>query len=214
MDIIEGLQNLGLNQKEARVYTNLLQSGEATAYTIAEISGLKRPTVYVVLDELRRKGLVLKIPHAKKQIFQAKSPQEFFAETEDRLERTRSILPQLIALSKSEERPKTYLFDGVEGYKESLYLGYEDVIGKEIVAFFSKRSDNTIKVEHMIDKYFSSLEKDNIKVRAVIPAHESVKGEQGKYKNVEIKSIPIEKYCTDDAILVEEKRVKIFSKDL
>ena len=56
MDIQEALRNFGLNDKEARVYVALLELGQTTAYAIAERSGLKRPTVYVILDDLRQKG--------------------------------------------------------------------------------------------------------------------------------------------------------------
>ena len=76
--INDALKNLGLNDKEARAYAALLELGQTTAYAVAERSGLKRPTVYVVLDELRQKGLVLKIPHVKKQLWSAKSPHQIF----------------------------------------------------------------------------------------------------------------------------------------
>jgi sugar-specific transcriptional regulator TrmB len=70
MDLIQSLKNLGLNEKEAKVYVALLQCPGATAYLIARHSGLKRPTTYVVLEDLIDKGVVTKIPRAKSRNIQ------------------------------------------------------------------------------------------------------------------------------------------------
>ncbi len=214
MDLIEGLNYMGLNNKQAKVYTSLLQTGEATAYAVAELSGLKRPTVYVVLDELRRKGLVLKIPHAKKQLFSAKSPEEFFTEAENRLNRARRMLPQLLALTKNEDKPKTYLFEGLEGYKEALFMKVDEMAGKEIVGFYSRGSDNTGKVVGITEKYFKRLEHQNTKVRGLIPSHESIESYVGKYPNIDFKKVPMSSYSSQDAVEIGDGYVKIYSKDL
>jgi sugar-specific transcriptional regulator TrmB len=214
MQINEGLNNLGLNNKEARVYTNLLQSGESTAYRIAELTGIKRPTVYVILEELRLKGLVLKIPYVKKQIFSAKSPYELFAESEEKLERARSIMPQLLALTKSESKPKTFLFEGVEGYREAINMGVEEMEDKEILGFYSKTSEATAKVLEAMEENFERRRKLNIKTKGVVPNHESMNGIENRYSNWEIKKIPMEMYSTESAIEMTENYVKIFSKNL
>ena len=57
MNIIKNLQSLGFSEKESKVYFTLLKIGPSTAYKIAKQSGLKRPTVYIILEELRKKDL-------------------------------------------------------------------------------------------------------------------------------------------------------------
>ena len=103
---------------EGAIYVALLGLGQTTAYAIAEKSGLKRPTVYVVLEDLRKKGLVLKVPHAKKQLFTAKSPEEFFREVEERLNASKRILPELLALTSGSKKPRTLYFEGLKGMDE------------------------------------------------------------------------------------------------
>src|SRR3989338_8173947 len=121
MRIEESLRSLGLSAKESEVYLALLSLGQTTAYAVAEKSGLKRPTVYVVLDDLRKKGLVLKIPNAKKQVFTAKSPEEFFGEAEERLRIAKQSLPDLLALAdKPEKNFKTLYFEGEQNVKQDL----------------------------------------------------------------------------------------------
>jgi len=214
MQIIEGLNDLGLNDKQAKIYINLLQSGQSTAYRIAELTSLKRPTVYVVLEELRLKGLVLKIPNAKKQLFSAKSPYELFAESEEKLERAKMILPQLLALTKTENKPKTFLFEGVVGYKEAVNMDLEEMRDKEILGFYSQSSEGTLKVSNVIDDHFKKRKEYNIKTRAIVPDHESMKDIENRYGNFSVKKISTDLYSTEDAIDIGENYVKIFSKNL
>ena len=79
------LEAIGLTEKESVVYVALLSLGTGTAYRIAEECSVKKPTVYVILEDLRKKGLVLKVPHAKKALFAPRSgigkplPKEFLS---------------------------------------------------------------------------------------------------------------------------------------
>ena len=50
------LQNVGLDEKTAKVYMAVLALGTSSVKTIAEKAELKRPTVYLHLDELMQKG--------------------------------------------------------------------------------------------------------------------------------------------------------------
>ena len=53
-NITETLINLGLNEKQAKVYLALLQLGQAGVTAVAEKAGTKRPTTYLILEELRQ----------------------------------------------------------------------------------------------------------------------------------------------------------------
>lgn len=54
----ETLKQLGLGEKEIRVYTTLLQYGKITPAALAKIVGLNRSTVYSVAKELVEKGII------------------------------------------------------------------------------------------------------------------------------------------------------------
>ena len=56
------LKKLGLTEKEAKLYINALELGSFSVMGIAHKSGIKRPTCYLILDELVKKGLVSIIP--------------------------------------------------------------------------------------------------------------------------------------------------------
>ncbi len=203
MDIKEALKNLGLNEKEAKVYITLLEIGQTTAYKIAEKSGLKRPTVYVVLDELRMKGLVLKIPHAKKQLFTAKGSEEFFREAEERLQTAKSILPQILAITAGEKKPKTLYFEGMSGVQEILNYGLEKMAGKEFAGFYAHWKEDVPKeVFEIAEKYNGKLKQMKIGIRGVAPEHPSLEyyRERDKEYGRNIKTVPYNIYSAPISI--------------
>lgn len=60
------LKNIGLSEKAARVYLASLELGEAPVQKLAERAGLKRTTVYYVLEELIAFGALIETKRNKK----------------------------------------------------------------------------------------------------------------------------------------------------
>lgn len=171
--ILEHLENLGLSEKQARVYVALLELGRGTAYAVAKRAGVKRPTVYVLLDELRMKDLVLKIPHSKKQIFIAKNPEEFFAQAEERLQQARRILPNLLARAGSGgNRVKTFFFEGSQGVKQALAYNLAALAGKELLCYYAKSEGGSIPRIYV--DYNAVLVKQKTRIRSFVPRHASL----------------------------------------
>ncbi len=215
MEIKEALQNIGLNEKEALVYTALLELGQATAYKIAQKSGLKRPTVYVILDELRVKGLVLKIPHTKKTIFSAKDPKEFFEESEDKFQKAKSILPQLLAIMAKGTKPQVLYFEGLNGMREIMNYNIEKMADKEIVGFYAHAEDASKELLDIFDEYNEKLNKLGIKARGITPQHLTTQKiienyAQFGYK-ITLKFIPYDTYSANNSIEVGDSFVRILA---
>ena len=117
------IKKLGLSDKEAKVYLAALELGQATAAEIATHSGINRATTYVILEELKNKGLVSTFLKNRKTYFAAESPGRLlnlFEVEEKRIKENfsglKKILPDLNKLYESRgERPKIRLFEGSEG---------------------------------------------------------------------------------------------------
>ena len=170
MEYVEQLINLGLNEKEAKVYLALLSMEKDTAYSIAIKSGLKKPTTYVILEDLVKKGFVLKIPQKKKSLYFAKPPQECVAIFQQRVNEVKEILPELLAIQKKDgEKVNVSYFDGPEGVKEV----YKDTLKHEgeFVAFGSENMVNVLGNEWM-DNFIKERVKRKISVRAIVPQTE------------------------------------------
>lgn len=131
------LQLFGLNDKEIKVYVACLQLGQDSAYNIAEKSGVKRATTYLVLRGLVKKSLVTTHITAKSYLYSASSPQNLVQQLEHRKKEIEQSLPSLMALYNSQpEKPSIEIFEGLDGMKQI----YEEVIeflqkGDEIIFY-------------------------------------------------------------------------------
>lgn len=96
--LLEVLESLGLNSQEALVYTSMLGLGQTTVLKIARASGLKRTTIYSVLDSLQRRGLARLEQKGFKRYFVAEGPDKLELILEERRELLRSALPQFQAI--------------------------------------------------------------------------------------------------------------------
>lgn len=91
------LQNLGLSQKEAVTYLAILELGKSTVVQIAQKAGLKRPTVYVILDELKKKGLVSEVPEKGRTLYSPEDPSSLEQNIKHSLNDFKDLLPMFRA---------------------------------------------------------------------------------------------------------------------
>lgn len=140
--LIQALKKLNLSEKEARVYLALLELGPATPYKIAKRARLKRPTAYVIAEELVEKGLIEEMKAEKTRQYIARSPDTYIQDVEQRVREAKRVLPELNALQrKGGEKPNVLYYEGVEGLKRAYEYKLDDFRGKEIVGFFARAND-------------------------------------------------------------------------
>ena len=176
MDIIQGLENLGLNEKQAKIYIALLQLGQTSAYVAAGKAGLKKPTTYVILGELMEKGLVAKVPRSRKQLFIAKRPEEFFASAEERLNSAKSILPDLLSMIKgSQNKVRTLYYEGLTGVREALWYRLPEMLGQELVGFYATVEHASTELEALFSEWHVATKKYALTIRGIAPQHPSLK---------------------------------------
>ncbi len=167
MEINEVLEKIGLNQKEASVYLALLELGTASVQSIAQKADLKRPTTYLILDELQAKGLVSVVPQSKKALFTAESPEHLISELSKRQEMLKRFLPDLLALHNAKkEKPKVQLFYGKEGIGKV----YDTLFASPEVWFFGTVSDVFEIFPEMPKELVAKVKAQKIKVREILGA--------------------------------------------
>ena len=121
--MFDKLQHLGLSENEARVYMAMLELGSSVVVEISRKSGINRPTTYVQIESLKKKGLVSTQTKGKKQYFIAESPDklEYLIDSqlktvEDKKIELNNYLPELLNLfNTSGQRPHVKFFEGKEG---------------------------------------------------------------------------------------------------
>lgn len=169
-ELVGSLEQVGLTEKEAEVYLALLSLGSATAYRIAEQCEVKKPTVYVILEELRKKGLVLKVPHPKKALFSAVEISDYIRDQESKVRAVRDLLPKFNALS-AKKGASVYFFNGVRGIEQALAYKFDSMSGKMFYGFYGSMIDceNVDEIARMYEKWnVKALEKD-ISFQIIMP---------------------------------------------
>ncbi len=117
------LIDLGLTDKEAKIYLSLLQVENSSVLDLAKKTGIKRPTVYVTIESLAKKGLVSETSVGKKTFYQAESPErlETFlqrqkAAFEEKERRVKDIISEVKSIHKEAgAKPVVQYFEGKEG---------------------------------------------------------------------------------------------------
>lgn len=72
--LVKELQEIGLSEKEAKVYLASLELGPATAQQIAAKALVNRPTTYIMIESLEKRGLMSSYKKGKRKVFSASNP--------------------------------------------------------------------------------------------------------------------------------------------
>jgi len=168
-ELLRHLEDMGLSEKEARVYVASLMLGPATVQQIANQADIKRVTTYVILESLSNLGLVGQASQGKKTYFTAEEPVSLQGlldkkqqEIENQKEAFKAFLPDLESLkSIPPETPTVKYYDTMEGLHsiigsfllsavanktESMY-GFSDI--DKVKAFFpniAKPKGNPVRI--------------------------------------------------------------------
>jgi HTH-type transcriptional regulator, sugar sensing transcriptional regulator len=187
------LVNLGLTDKEAKVYLAALELGKSPVQKIAQKAGVNRATTYVIIEGMMKKGLMSSYHEDKKQFFFAESPEKLsilFKNQEQELKRKQEylekLLPELKGLNVAKEgRPVVRYFEGKEGMRalaEEFYLSKHtdparmiyshdllmDIFsGDEIIAMRKRRQSGGTRVLSIVNDEQDKLKSDAVK--AIIP---------------------------------------------
>lgn len=166
------LEQIGLTDKETRVYLSLLSLGSSTAYRIAENCGVKKPTVYIILENLRKKDLILKVPHAKKALFAARDMSEYLFEQEEHLKSVRAILPKLRTLG-IQAHSSVLFFDGLRGVTQAMEHKFEKMRGKTFHSFYGNLAIEKKELIEIFDKWDQEAIAANISFQIIMPKLDS-----------------------------------------
>ncbi len=121
--MLQELQDLGLSEKEARVYLAALELGPTTAEKLSVHAKVNRSTTYVQLESLMKEGLISTYEEGKKTYFAPESPEllkRLLAKQKDAISSKErdltSFLPELLRQYEGAgERPVVRFFPGKEG---------------------------------------------------------------------------------------------------
>ena len=129
------LEQLGLNEKEAKIYLASLELGEASAHRLARKSDIKRATIYRMVESLKEKGLMGSYKTSTGTVFYAENPKKLREKIDSNMKLINTILPELLSFTNLiDKKPRIRYFEGKDEIKD-LYLETLKYHGKEILSW-------------------------------------------------------------------------------
>lgn len=205
MEISEVLRSIGLTDKETNVYLALLELGTASVQPIASKAGIKRPTTYLILDDLVKKGLVSIVPRSQKALYTAESPEKIISDLSKKQELVKRFLPNMLALYNAKKnKPQVMLFEGKEGVGQV----YNKIFNSAEILFFSTIRDVFAMFPDMPKTLMERVETKKTRIRELLtqtPADlEYVTWvKQGEYYQSRFAQKNSPEFLTDSAIFGE-----------
>lgn len=171
MDLKKSLVQLGLSSNQAIVYLSCLQLGVDSVLNIAKSANLKRPTVYLILDDLEAKGLVSKTKKGSKSLYKAEEPERLLTDLDTKRNIINSALPSLNAIYNLDpDKPNIKIAEGIQGVR-SVYNGLFTYLAhnpNEELLIFGALKDASEHFEHeVVDYFYTSMQKSKNAIREI-----------------------------------------------
>lgn len=185
------LQNYGFSEKEAKVYLTVLELGTSIASTIARRSEIKRVTVYTILDDLKKKGIVNETTKDDVKYYSVISPDILLKQLEQKYESFKEKVPELLSLAnKFWNKPKIQFFEWLEGMKK---MYSELLTSKEhiIRSFLGSHEAHPILRDYLNEHFVPQRVKHKIKAKVICSTSEDNKlyHKQNKKNLIDLKFI-------------------------
>lgn len=167
--LYEKLTKAGLNDSEAKVYLASLELGETNISRIAQKSGIKRTTTYLVVGGLKEKGLMHEIKKQRKTYFYAEDPRQIIEKMEENLKDMSNLVPELLAIANFiDKKPSIRFYEGKTGIKE-LYKDMLKYPKSEALEWYSESYATEFDESFFVDYFTPTRIKNKIWVRAILP---------------------------------------------
>lgn len=166
-------QNLGLSEKEAATYTAILELGDSTVLPIAKKAGVKRTSVYHIINHLVEIGLVDMALVRNRKHFKARSPQYLESLQEQRLQEIKEAIPEFMSLyNTSVTKPKISYFEGPEQVRQIML---EELHHKTIRSIWPMREVvEMIGGEQFMAKLAAGVKERGSRVKVIRFPHQEV----------------------------------------
>jgi sugar-specific transcriptional regulator TrmB len=207
----ELFKNLGASEKEMETFLKLLELGAQPVSVIARHMGVPRSSMYLILENLKKIGIVEEFERAAMRYFKCisvKAIADVLEAKESKIRHTIEILdknlPQLKVLeNKFTITPKVKFFEG----KEAVMKMYEGILKeKSFCAYFNPQVENPV-----MEIYFKKVEKA-IKASRLDVREFVVDGPKGRRykkdcatKNHKIKILPKDATFDSDNFICEDR---------
>lgn len=211
MDILSVFKEFGLKEDHLKIYRASLEWGETTISNISYKSKVPRTSVYELIDELIKFGIIKVSLKNDSKLYSPADPELLI----ELLEKKNSDLTNLISVTKEKmkelkaiqntkkSKPKIYLLEGAEGVKQA----YEMTLQTDEVLVQCLTDDYGDVSEEYMNEYFNRFFlKSNVKSKEILRDSEDTEYIQkyGSKKNLQVR-VPVTGDTSTDFMVFEDK---------
>ncbi len=152
------LEKVGLKPKEIAVYLACLEYGPIDMAELARRAGLKRPTVYNLIERLLRDNYLILIRRHRHTLYDAENPKKLLTQLRAQEKELETVLPELAKIrSQKQETPVVYMFETPESVT-NIYRGlYNEINNKTESLFLTRVDDIQNTVPEILDEYVKKV---------------------------------------------------------
>jgi sugar-specific transcriptional regulator TrmB len=148
--LLKKLEELGLNEKESRVYIALLSREYVGTSKLIGATGLHSQYVYDGLKGLEEKGLVHHVVKNGRKKFAAQTPKHLEILVQEKQRTVDALVPQLLSMAGKSDMQSFEVYQGVESFKAEEFKKLENaaensslhIIGDEGLLFYDVMGDD------------------------------------------------------------------------
>lgn len=208
--LIKFLEDFGLSENEARVYSASLALGTSTIQRIAFQADLKRTTVYSIIESLRQKGLMNVVIDGLKKKYSSQDPERLETLLEERKRKLKEFMPGLSALfnMKGSSAVIKY-FEGLNAVKQVYETMIKDMRPKDDYMVIANQDKWLSLDEEYFRDFTARRAKMDINIRMLFTEGEKAR-EWKKYEknyNCRVKILPKDVAFSVDIVITPQKMV-------
>ncbi|MDQ5954335.1 MAG: HTH-type transcriptional regulator, sugar sensing transcriptional regulator [Patescibacteria group bacterium] len=208
--LLQILKDIGLQEDEANVYLASLSLGPTSVLKISKRSGIKRTTVYGIIEDLKQKGLMQIELKGLKQFYVAENPEKLEAVLERRKNEFQDKLPEFMALYKLKGGESTIKYYTGQEAMRNIYMETLKEIKPNEDYLVITNQDKWYNLDpNFADKYIEERSKLNIKTRLLFQDGKTAQ-EHKKFEknfNQSVKILPKGEPLNVDTVLLPNKLI-------
>jgi len=175
-DLLKLLTNLGFNLKQARVYLALLELGEATVQELSRKSGIKRTSLYSLMEGLRKEGLLYQAKRGGRTFLVAEEAVQIAGKFKGRIETFEQSLELFSGIKKGVNRKsRVFFFNGTEGFKKIWEKVFSSGISEYLIIVDPREMLGFVRRGYITEKIIKEKVRRNIKSRQLVAFSEYAK---------------------------------------
>lgn len=203
-------QGLGFNEKEAKVFLALNQYGASPASTLARITGIKRTSVYDILNSLTEKGVVSSFRQGIYTYFQIDDLNKLVIYEKEKVNLAKLLIGNLKNYNKAQQNIQVNHYRGLEGYRD-VYSAMLKANPKEILCWTDNAFEKLFTPEQDLANLKERIRR-GIYIRILMKDNQRAREFKGEDKDTlrETRLIPPKKFSFESTVFLYDGFVAFF----